>query len=316
MANINGNNQDNVLTGGPGGDLIRGRGGNDEINGLDGDDRLKGGSGLDTLTDGAGADQLWGGSDADTFVLVGGDGERERIRDWEDQDTIDLSDWGVQDISELTFQQLSNGDVLIKFGDEELEVEGRFKQALTQADFDASDFVFAPTPTYRSVDFESLDQNLAPYGAPIEYIDAGHDGLTWSDQFYFAEHDEMVADNILTGINHRTTSGDNVAMNGYGADVSFRSAVDFDFEQMSAGSLYMEGMTLTVTGMDDGQVTGSQTFTLSSQASQVLAMDDAIFNQVDEVHFSSTGGTMHPEFSNLVLGGDLTHFYIDDLVIG
>ena len=316
MANINGNNQDNVLTGTIGGDLIRGRGGNDEINGLDGDDRLKGGSGQDAITDGAGYDQMWGGSGADTFILVDGDGERDRIRDWEDQDTIDLSDWGVQDISELTFQQLNNGDVLIKFGDEELEVEGRFKTDLTAADFDASDFIFAPTPTYRTIDFDGLDQNVIPYGAPVEYIDPGHQGLTWSDQFYFAEHDEMQTDGYMSGIDNRTSSGDNVGINGYGANISVSSATDFDFEQMTVGSLYLEGMSLTVTGYDDGQVTGSQTFTLSTQSSQVVDLDDAIFNQVDEVQFISDGGTLHPDYQNIILGGNITHFYIDDMVVG
>lgn len=316
MANINGDNQDNVLTGTIGGDLIRGRGGNDDINGLDGDDRLKGGSGQDAITDGAGLDQMWGDSGADTFILVDGDGERDRIRDWEDQDTIDLSGWGVQDISELTFQQLSSGDVLIKFGEEELEVEGMGRNDLTPVDFDASDFIFAPTPTYRTIDFESLDQNFVPYGAPIEAIDPGHDGLTWDQNFFFFEHDEHVLDGYFSGIDNGSISGDNVGINGYGADVSFSAANDFDFQQMTVGSVWSEGTTLTVTGYDDGQVTGSQTFTLSTQSSQTVQMDDAIFNQVDQVLFQSSGGARHPDFDTVELYGDLTHFYIDDLVIG
>ncbi|MEM7188174.1 MAG: hypothetical protein AAF439_01065 [Pseudomonadota bacterium] len=316
MANINGTGGSDVLNGTPGNDLIKGKGGDDEIFGGAGNDKLKGGGGSDIITDGEGLDKMWGGSGADTFVLVAGDGERDQIKDWESQDTIDLSDWGVHDISELTFTTLTNGQIRLTFGDEELQIKKKGGGTLTEQDFTASDFIFDAAPTYRTIDFEGLDSPVIPYGAPVSMDYPTYENLTWSDNFFFAEHDEMLTDNILTGINNRATSGDNVGINGYGADISFSGADNFDFEQMSIGSLYMEGMTLEVTGRDDGVVTGTQTFVLSSQSTSVLDLDDAIFNNVDTVEFHSEGGTLHPQFANLVLGGDLTHFYIDDMIIG
>ena len=315
MANITGNNQANILNGTPGDDLIRGKGGDDEIDGGVGNDRLKGGGGSDVIRDGEGMDRMWGGSGADTFVLTGGDGERDQIKDWESQDTIDLSEWGVHDISELSFQSLSNGQIRISFGDEELQIKAKGGATLTEQDFTAQDFVFAPTPSYRTIDFDQLD-TPAPNGAQIEATDPGHEGLTWSDQFFFAEVDEIQQGGFASGLDNRTTSGDNVGINGYAMDVSFSAASNFDFEQMSVGALYNEGMTLEITGLDDGQVTGTQTVILSTQATSVIELDDAIFNSVDEVQFASSGGTVHPDYLGRPIAPDSTHFYIDDMILG
>ncbi|WP_407530289.1 calcium-binding protein, partial [Methylobacterium oryzisoli] len=56
-ARLDGNDDDNVITGG---------GGNDLLNGNAGDDRLEGGAGNDTLIGGTGADQFFGGDGLDT----------------------------------------------------------------------------------------------------------------------------------------------------------------------------------------------------------------------------------------------------------
>ncbi|MEM7188176.1 MAG: hypothetical protein AAF439_01075 [Pseudomonadota bacterium] len=316
MADITGDSGANVLIGTPGDDLIKGKGGADIIDGGAGNDKLKGGNGGDIITDGAGADKMWGGKGADTFVLVAGDGERDKIRDWESQDTIDLSAWGVHDISELTFTTLNNGQIRIIYGDEELQIKQKGGGALTEADFTASHFIFEAAPVYRTIDFEALDSPVNPYGNAIATDFQGYEGLTWSSTFYFAEHDELVADGIPSGIDNGTISGDNVGINGFGSDVSFSAADSFDFEQMSVGSLYLEGMTLEVTGKEDGVVTGTQTIILSTQSTSVIELDDAIFNDVDTIEFATSGGTIHPDYASLPISGDLTMFYIDDMIIG
>jgi flagellin len=67
------------------------------LTGTAGADRLTGGSGNDTLTGGLGQDTLLGGAGADTFVFTRAaesgmlPTERDRIIDWEDIDTLDLS---------------------------------------------------------------------------------------------------------------------------------------------------------------------------------------------------------------------------------
>ncbi|HGW5376719.1 TPA: calcium-binding protein [Pseudomonas aeruginosa] len=69
---IQGSEQDSVLTGGNGRDLIFGLGGNDRLEGGNGNDLLHGGGGNDILIGGAGNDQLYGGVGDD--VLIGGAG--------------------------------------------------------------------------------------------------------------------------------------------------------------------------------------------------------------------------------------------------
>ena len=68
--NIDGDENDNVLTGTAGDDVINGFGGNDTINGLAGDDIINGGDGDDVLIGGAGADALNGGAGNDTASYV------------------------------------------------------------------------------------------------------------------------------------------------------------------------------------------------------------------------------------------------------
>ncbi|MEM6388460.1 MAG: calcium-binding protein [Pseudomonadota bacterium] len=64
---------DDVLFGGAGDDVMSGSAGHDRIDGGDGDDTLQGGSGADILSGGTGDDALKGGSEDD--VLAGGLGE-------------------------------------------------------------------------------------------------------------------------------------------------------------------------------------------------------------------------------------------------
>ncbi len=88
---INGDWQDNDLTGTEGDDSISGSTGNDTLDGGGGDDTLHGGDGSDGLTGGEGNDSLDGGSQTDTLdggagndtlygqsendVVIGGDGD-------------------------------------------------------------------------------------------------------------------------------------------------------------------------------------------------------------------------------------------------
>jgi len=70
MANFNGSNGNDTITGTIGIDTIRGKSGNDLLNGLEGDDKIMGGTGDDDIAGGAGNDLLIGGDQNDT--LLGG----------------------------------------------------------------------------------------------------------------------------------------------------------------------------------------------------------------------------------------------------
>ena len=69
-----GNNGDDVLTGGTGADQLFGGNGNDTLNGGDGNDTLDGGRGDDMVVGGTGADKANLGAGNDTFVWNNGDG--------------------------------------------------------------------------------------------------------------------------------------------------------------------------------------------------------------------------------------------------
>ena len=72
MATYNGNNGNNILTGGRETDVINGHGGHDILTGGGGTDIIDGGPGTDFIIGNQGADLLAGGPDAD--IIWGGNG--------------------------------------------------------------------------------------------------------------------------------------------------------------------------------------------------------------------------------------------------
>lgn len=84
-----GNDGRNTLDGGSGNDRLYGGSGRDRLVGGEGKDRLVGGDGKDKLIGGKGSDVLLGGDGADVFIFGTRDG-RDRIRDWDGEDTIRL----------------------------------------------------------------------------------------------------------------------------------------------------------------------------------------------------------------------------------
>lgn len=72
MANLNGNNGNNILTGGRADDVINGYGGHDILTGGGGLDIIVGGPGTDFIIGNQGPDTLDGGPDAD--IIWGGNG--------------------------------------------------------------------------------------------------------------------------------------------------------------------------------------------------------------------------------------------------
>ncbi|HEY0625310.1 MAG TPA: calcium-binding protein [Allosphingosinicella sp.] len=88
-----GNNANNELGGGTGGDTLYGFSGNDRLSGNNGADILNGGAGDDALIGGAGPDELIGGTGADRFQYdqVGDFGDLILDFDREEGDKIDVS---------------------------------------------------------------------------------------------------------------------------------------------------------------------------------------------------------------------------------
>jgi len=115
-----GNDFDQRMIGGSGGNVLRGRGGADHIDGDQGDDVIDGGEGDDTIVGGRGRDLLIGGAGADRFVFesrfdVGIGATRDIIRDFEiGIDTLSFENFGkmtvtVADFGSTLIYQLDRG---------------------------------------------------------------------------------------------------------------------------------------------------------------------------------------------------------------
>ncbi|MEM8553844.1 MAG: calcium-binding protein [Pseudomonadota bacterium] len=112
---LEGDNKDNVITGGAQ---------RDKLFGNDGQDTLIGGSGRDTLT---------GGEDADTFEFKIGHGKNNRIKDFDiSEDTIAFV--GIQDFSEVTLSDVgSTGRALVEWENVSIQVENTTAAQLNDA---------------------------------------------------------------------------------------------------------------------------------------------------------------------------------------
>jgi Ca2+-binding RTX toxin-like protein len=106
------------LVGGLGDDLLEGGAGNDYLYGNEGNDRLRGGAGADRLVGGTGFNTLTGGSGSDVFVLAAGAGF-DTITDFRlgSGDRLSLS--GSLRFSDLTISGVGR-NTLISFGNDEL----------------------------------------------------------------------------------------------------------------------------------------------------------------------------------------------------
>lgn len=151
MANIRGNDNDNVLAGtgsadrirgDKGDDTLRGGAGNDQLEGDDGNDQLLGGTGRDTVDGGKGDDLLTGGVGNDVFRFGNNEGS-DTITDFADGfDRIKLSAPGIANFGDLTITADLDGNAVVSFfsgGPSEIVLLG-----VSVADLSASDFIFSP----------------------------------------------------------------------------------------------------------------------------------------------------------------------------
>jgi len=88
---------------------------NDSLTGDAGNNWLFGSAGGDTLTGGAGFDKLFGGTGADTFVFNAGD-VWAQVTDFEDDiDTIDLSSYGYDNVSDALMDMSALGGSSVRY---------------------------------------------------------------------------------------------------------------------------------------------------------------------------------------------------------
>lgn len=180
-------------------------------------------------------------------------------------------------------------------------------QDLNTGDTMSDDFVFAvedgnggSDTVSVSVDVLGLDDgspatvlNFDDFSNPTEtrYMlnsyQPGYGGFTWSDSTYVLESDEYRGGSG-TPYQAGATSVPNTIMNLRSSEsIMMSHADDFDLvsAQLTAAS---RAMTVTVEGFNNGVSTGSQDFAVSTTGPILAEFDDAIFDTVDEVHFSTS----------------------------
>jgi hypothetical protein len=277
-------------------DVILGGGGDDALFGWDGEDRIEGGGGNDYLIDGFGIDTLVGGAGADTFRLSR-DGDRDIVRDFGNGlDRIDVSALGARSMADVTLRAVAAGVLVIVDGERTL-VSGA-----QMADFSADSFVFS---TGRRFGFDNLS-SADDHSGLISPEDVPYQGLIW-ENFGFLETDE---DTNPSG--YIATSGDNVAYNDASntGTIRYEDFRVFDLESAMMSAAWRLDLNLAVTGYLGKANVGTQFFVLNPDNPELLQFDDAIFDHVTTVEFTTFGGTYTD-----TTAFDARQFSLDDLVL-
>lgn len=238
---------------------------------------------------------LAGGPEQDIYGAATGATGRAVIFGFESGDKIDVSTFGITSFDELTLDP--QAEMLLSITIDGFEFSIRGKGALS---YTASDFIFAEPLRLDFDDVAFEDDFLGE--VPDDYF-----GFTWTN-FFIEETDESTT--AINGFN--PSSGDNLVFNGRGNDASIAREDAFDLESAVMGAGWNDGLEITIRGFLDGFATGVQTVVIEDATqSQVVAFDDAIFDRVDRVEFSSGGGTINDGFS----GGAGSQFWMDDLLL-
>lgn len=292
---ISGTDDDDIISGGSGNDFIEGNGGSDRILGGSGadaigggagsdliegggnNDRISGNAGDDTILGGGGDDELFGGGG--TNVLVGGAGDDllisglsgknrfvfmdddsvDTVNDFSDgNDLIELIGFGLTDFNDLVNEaniRHTDSSTIISLDDTSVVING-----LTEALFDATDFVIAPF----SIGFRSETFPIGIDGATI-----GHAELIGVD-----ENDPIII----------TIDDNRFELGGDGTEIKLKAG-----QTLAAGQF---DFTLTATNLFTGESV-DQLITYGDPASEA---DDPLDFYVGELELGGMGsGAVNPE---------------------
>ena len=117
---------------------------------------------------------------------------------------------------------------------------------------------------------------------------------------------------VPSGYQNANTSGDYVAYNKYASVASVSTSV-FDFVGANFTAAWNDDLNLLVEGLLNGVVTNTRTVTLQPVAPGAAARIDFNYNGIDQLRFTSFGGTLNPAFINVApTAGAGPHFAMDD----
>lgn len=158
------------------------------------------------------------------------------------------------------------------------------------------------------LDFEEINTYSGGIYDNYSPIEENYGGLTWGNKTYVLDSDLQPYD---SGYENGTISGTNVAFNGYNSPFVIEGE-DFDFNAGYFTAAWNNGLEITITAYDDGEETGSYTTTINYDSPTYLEFDDTIFDSVDMIVITSSGGVDANPNDN----GQGTQIAMDDLEIG
>jgi PEP-CTERM motif len=130
----------------------------------------------------------------------------------------------------------------------------------------------------------------------------GYNGLDWNNFFYL----DGPANNP-SGYAAGTVSTRNVAFNSFANPASITSTTDFFLGGAYLTAAWFDGLTIQVDAFNNGVAIWSQALSPSAAASTLFTFNNAL---VDEVRFTSFGGTQHAGYN-----GAGAHFALDNLFL-
>lgn len=163
-------------------------------------------------------------------------------------------------------------------------------------------------PEARLLDFE----DLGPLVGPVPFGASG--GMQFTNAAY-VRGTALGGDGrggAPNGFQNGVTSGDHAILSLNGTDLTMRSydpARNFDLVSAQLTGGWRDGLTVTISGYDDGVLIGSQVVVVDTSGPLGVVFDDSVFDSVDQVVFSTSGGV------NAGLGGFGDNVVIDDILI-
>jgi hypothetical protein len=172
--------------------------------------------------------------------------------------------------------------------------------------------LLAPTTRAGADQLITFDDINTGTTGVVDPISSPYAGLNWNN---FGVISPATSGQCLKqcGYYYGIVSSPNVAFNILGNPASFSSSTPFTLNSFYLTADENDGLNVSVTGLLNGAVADTASFTLSSTSPTLATLNWA---NINEVHFSASGGTAHgwvlPNGTPIRSG---THFALEDVSI-
>jgi hypothetical protein len=137
-------------------------------------------------------------------------------------------------------------------------------------------------------------------------ISSPYAGFTW-DNFYVLNAVQYNSDNGPSGYSNGVVSLNNVGFTGFNNPASFSAAQPFQLGSFYIGAGWNDDMLVTITGLLNGSVVGSETLTIGTQQHTLFVPQH--WGEIDTVSITPAGGINHG------YNGSGLNVYLDNIVV-